>query len=191
MGTGVNDSSAMKPTNASDPALNGSLSYPDFLPLLWRPQVLPQNPAELHALCAGNPQVLAAVTSVESHGGPADEESQIDREIARLHRKVDLLVDLIGSLLSVHAPRPSAVHVELSAQDLHWSGPDAPPPGEGIIEIYLHRSVAHPLRLPARSMGDGRIVFLPLDETTAAALETHVFLRHRRSVAEARLSQKR
>lgn len=194
MGVQARVRTAMKPTNPTETAADGLLSYQDCLPLAWLPQPVSEPNPQVQALCGGNAQVLAAVLAVEEHGGRSgtpDEETPIDREVARLHRKLDLLVEMVGSLLSAQTARPSAIPLELSSRELKWLGANPPQAGEGVIEIHLHRSVAHPLRLAAQSLGGGRIAFLPMDETTAAALETHVFLHHRRSVAEARLSQRR
>ena len=172
------------------------LSYAGCLPLAWKPLAQPLAAAEILALAAGNQQTLTAVAAVEGHGAVVEEDAPLDREIARLHRKMDVLLEIVSGLLRVQAPQPPAVPMQLSSQDLVWHGEVAPrEAGHGIVEIYLHRSVLEPLRLPAvaepRGREGTRLVFLPLDEPSAAALETHVFLRHRRSIAEARLSQKR
>lgn len=172
------------------------LSYAGCLPLTWTPLAQPLSAADILALNACNQQALAAVASVEEHGPVAEEDAPLDREIARLHRKIDVLLEIVSGLMRLQAPQPPLVPVQLSSADLVWHGDSAPQvPGYGIVDIHLHRSVMQPLRLPAQagphSAEGTRIVFLPLDEICSAALETHVFLRHRRSVAEARLSQKR
>ena len=175
---------------------DGRLSYAGCLPLVWTPLAQPPSAAEILALAAGNLQTLSAVSSVEEHGVVAEEDAPLDREIARLHRKMDVLLEMVSGLLRVQAPQPPSVPLQLSSADLVWLGEAAPAkPGHGLIDIYLHRSVPQPLRLPAlagaRAAEGTRIVFQGMDEACAAALETHVFLRHRRLVAEARLSQKR
>lgn len=172
------------------------LCYAACLPLAWTPLAQQPSADEVQAFGAGNLPVLASVAAMEEHGGGGDEDAPLDREIARLHRKVDVLLEVVSGLLRAQSPQPPGVPVLLSAQDLLWLGSGAPAaPGWGVIDLYLHRGVPQPLRLPAQVLGQEaqgtRIAFLPLDEACAAALETHVFLRHRRSVAEARLSQKR
>jgi len=60
----------------------------------------------------------------------------------------------------------------------------------GLVALHLHRCVPQPLRLAVRIRQiDGDLVqadFLPLSEAGQAALERHVFLHHRRQIAESR-----
>ncbi|HVT35648.1 MAG TPA: PilZ domain-containing protein [Nevskiaceae bacterium] len=176
--------------------MNGQpLSYADFLPLAWAPADAPLTPHEVEALSNANQEVLAMVAAIENHRKPPDDEATLDNELARLHQKVDLLLELVSAMAHAQLPQPPPVAVRISSQDMVCQGFGAQP-GPGIVSIYLHRCMAQPLRLPAQldtQHGDGsaRMQFLPLDESCTAALERHVFLHHRRSVAEARLSQKR
>lgn len=181
-----------EPSDAREP-----LSYTDSLPLSWKPLKQPLTDPERESMCASGVQLLTAVVAVEEHRSVADEETPLDGELVRVHQKLDLLLELVSGLMRVHAAVPPAAALRLSSCDAIWHGmPDVPAPGsEGILEIYLHRCVAQPLRIAARvsaeAAGSVRLVFTALDQACSAALERHVFLHHRRSIAEARLSKGR
>lgn len=169
------------------------LSVADFLPLAWSASPAPLPPHELEAMSLANQQILATVSAIDDHRKPVDDEATLDNEVARLHQKMNLLLDLVSLLTRAQAPAPVALR--LSSQDLVCQGFGAEP-GAGVVSIYLHRCLAQPLRLPAElgpveADGSSRFRFIPLDHSCTAALERHVFLHHRRSVAGARLSQKR
>lgn len=183
----------MNALSSTDPPL---LSYTDHLPVAWTPLVQPLDTARLEAMAATNLQVLAAVAAIEERRGAPEDETPLAREIALLHHKVDLMLEVVAGLLRVQQPLPPGVSLRLSAQDLLWCGAGSEQiDGAGLLDIHLHRSIVQPLRLPARSAArdaEGlRLVFEFFDETSAAALERHVFLHHRRSVADARQAHKR
>ena len=175
--------------NAAAPA--ELLSCADFLPLAWTPSSAPLPAHELEALSHANQQVLAAVVAMDEHRKPVDEEATLDNEVARLHQKMNLLLELVSTLVRSQVPPPVALR--LSSQELVCQGFGAAP-GPGVLSVYLHRCIAQPLRLPAELLepaADGtHFRFVALDDSCTAALERHVFLHHRRSVAEARLSKK-
>lgn len=171
-----------------------ALSYEDHLPLAWQP--LPENDAsQLHE--HENLGALFAAAALEEHREVGGEEGPLQEEIRRLHQKMDLLVSMMCSLIRAQTLLPEVVSLQLSAQRVIWRhGANPPLPQQRVlVEIYLHRGLAQPLRLPARvvSVADGVVdaVFEPLAETSLAALEQHVFLRHRRSIAGARQAAQR
>lgn len=171
-----------------------ALSYDDHLPLAW--QALPEGDAsQVHE--HENLAALFAVAALEEHREIKSEDGPLHEEIHRLHQKMDLLVNMLSSLISAQTQMPPTVPLRLSAQSVVWHhGGAAPAPGLRIlVEIYLHRGFAQPLRLPARvgavSGSDAEAVFEPLGEASLAALERHVFLRHRRSIAGARHAAQR
>lgn len=171
----------------SDP-LAQWLSYRDTLPLAWHAAAGELPPAWAEQ----NQRVLAAIATL-------DERSRVDpdrhdaQEFERLHHKFDVMIELLGALLRATQPAPTAMPVRLSREGLSWpaTAAAAPAPGSRIdVELYLHGCAPAPLRWRAEVMaehdGESCARFLPMPEALEAALERHVFTRHRRSVADAR-----
>lgn len=171
-----------------------ALSYRDHLPLAWH--VLAQDDAsQVHE--HENIGTLFALAALEEHRDLPGEDGPLHEEIHRLHQKMDLLINMMCGLVRAQTPQPPAVALQLSAQRLIWK-PQGAAPTVGsriLLEIYLHRGLAQPLRLAAcvAAVSDDAVeaVFEPLGENSLAALERHVFLHHRRSIAGARQAAQR
>jgi hypothetical protein len=115
-------------------------------------------------------------------------------ELVHLQVKVDVLLSLMGRLISENAGMPARHSVVLRAQSVEWSGPDqakARPGDSGYALIYPNPLLPLPLRLPARVVGSVersgsrwlQTRFEQLSPAVAAGLEKMVFRRHRRQVA--------
>jgi hypothetical protein len=173
------------------------LSYGDHLPLHWRPLAETADARELDRYDADNLGVLHAVAALEEHRELPNEANPLESEINRLHQKVDLLLHLVGNLARGHQQLPAPVTLSLSARGVHWTPLDAGPAAGAriLVEIHLHRGIAQPLCLPARvkaaSAAEIDAEFELPGEACLAALERHVFLHHRRSIADARSAAQR
>ena len=171
------------------------LAFQDVLPVLWR--VLP-NPADRDT-AAGfserNLRVLQAWDAMQEHGPveKPDENSPYAADLMRLELKINLLLDLVGQILTTNRPRPAAMPVRFNALGAVWRS-TAPLPeagAQGVAEIYLHACLADPLRLPGRVTNvtpDGHIKvrFAPVGEAVADLIEKLAFRRHRRQIAGTR-----
>ena len=174
-----------------------TLAYDDVLPLDWAELAVSPDALRLERLCESNVSLLGRVAAIEERHRMVGEEGELEQEINRLHSKMDLLLGLVASIARTHLKLPDAVELRLSADFLRWKlvGP-APATGSRImISLYLNPCIAEPLRLPAVVQNqDGEWVEASLEHpgaTCYSALEQHVFLHHRRSVAETRcLEQK-
>ena len=170
-------------------ALAAAPAAVQVLPLQWRPGAVFGSFEAAAAL-----RVFATVAALEERAPVVGEEAGIEVEIARLHQKMQLLMEMVGSLMRAQQALPTARPVRLVAGGLRWSDGARPVGERGVVELWLHPCCPEPLRLPVQLLmiqpeGEGvRIdaVFEPLPETLADALEKHVFLRHRRELAEAR-----
>jgi hypothetical protein len=175
----------------ADP-LDQSLSYRDTIPLTWTPLAQPPDAAELHRLQEQNLRVLAVVAALEDRHRPRSEGGEtLELEVERLHQKMDMLMILFGQFIRRLDPPAAARAVRLSCRGACWeAGEAAMPPGTGLLALHLHPCMPEPMVWPARLAGshEGSVCaqFEPLGETLEAALEKHVFLHHRRSVAESR-----
>lgn len=113
-------------------------------------------------------------------------------EFERLHHKFDLVVELLGALLRSTRPAVPSVALRLSGEGLSWPLGEAPPPVGAWLEVrvQLHPCAPVPLQwrgeVAAHEDGELRLRFAPMPEALASALERHVFMQHRRSVAGAR-----
>lgn len=168
-----------------------ALAYRDSLPLSWT--LLAEGPSvhSLERLGETNVNVLARVVSLEDRHSLAGEEGELEKEIGRLNNKMDLLIELVAQLARERLQLPPAVEMVLSAHSVVWTPAAAAPAGSRVmIELYLNPCIAEPLRLPAKlvSLENDQIQahFEHPSESCQSALEQHVFLRHRRSVAENR-----
>lgn len=159
------------------------------LPLRWRPGAAfgPVDAVEAQ-------RVLAAVAALEERPPIVSEESGLESEVARLHQKMQLLMEMVGGLLRSQQAVPTALPVRMVAGGLRWSDRELPTGDAGVVELWLHPACPEPLRLPLRLLkveaepGGVRVdaAFGELPETLASGLEKHVFLRHRRELAEVR-----
>ncbi|WP_273453904.1 PilZ domain-containing protein [Nevskia ramosa] len=169
--------------------LGDALSYDSAMPVSWTPLAALPGAVRLEQFNEDNLRVLAAVALLDEQRGSgttADENSPIDAEIARLNQKLNLVIDLLGFLVSQNAPAAEARRVRLSWQGLVFSGEQAL--GDiGLVSLRLNRSVPQPLVWPARIVhvdGDERhACFEAFGDALQTALERHVFLRHRRAIA--------
>lgn len=175
------------------------LAYEDLVPLAWRALPEPFDPAVISSFADRNLRTLQAVAALDEHGQveKVDDNSSSAADIARLELKVNLLLDMVGQLLTASHPRPKATSIRFNALGAVWQG-SAPYPAlgnQGVLEVYLRDCIADPLRLVGRiaSVGpDGRIKarFIPPGENIADLLEKLAFRKHRRQVAGAKHPKK-
>ncbi|MCC7256911.1 MAG: PilZ domain-containing protein [Gammaproteobacteria bacterium] len=115
-------------------------------------------------------------------------------ELLHLQVKVDVLLSLVGRLMSNQADAPARHSIVLRSQSVEWSGPDhvhAKPGDSGYVVLYPNPVLPLPLRLPGRVVGSVersgtrwlQTRFEHLTPAVAAGLEKMVFRRHRRQVA--------
>lgn len=174
----------------ADP-LDQSLSYRDSIPLTWTPLAPPPDAAELHRLQEQNLRVLAVVAALEDRHRPRSEGGEtLELEVERLHQKMDMLMILFGQFIRRLDPPAPVRGVRLSGRGACWDEAGPTPPGPGLLALHLHPCMPEPFVWPAQvaASHDGTVCaqFEPLGEALEAALEKHVFLHHRRSVAESR-----
>jgi len=171
------------------------LAFQDVLPVLWHPSAAAPDPDAAASLTERNLQVLQAWDAMGEHGPveKPDDSNPYAADLMRLERKMNLLLDLVGQILTANRPRPTPTSVRFNALGAVWRGtPPLPEAGaQGILEVHLHDCLAQPLRLPGRVTSvtpDGNVKarFLPLGETVADLIEKMAFRRHRRQVAGTR-----
>jgi len=173
-----------------------ALSYQGAFSLSW--DVLSEMPdvAVLDRYNEDNLRVLAAVALLDEQrtaGAIGDDVGGLEGDVARLHLKMNLLVDLLAFLVRQQVQAQPVRPVRLSWRGAAWrDAGESLPVGLGLISLYLHPSVPQPFRWPARltqgAAGEWCACFEPLREACQTALERHVFLHHRRAIAGQRKS---
>lgn len=139
-------------------------------------------------------QALSVYEEMPRDAGSDTAHHHPNPEILHLQVKVDVLLSLVGRLMSGQSGVPARHSVVLRGQSVEWSGPDqakARPGDSGYAVIYPNPMLPLPLRLPARVVGSVersgarwlQTRFENLAPAVAAGLEKMVFRRHRRQVA--------
>ncbi|ROR34924.1 PilZ domain-containing protein [Inmirania thermothiophila] len=154
------------------------------IPLRWRAA-----PDDAVPDAQTNARVLRLALALDEwprRGEPADEPGA-DPALARIERRLDLILELMGLWLAREggAPPPRAVAWRLDA--LRWEGDGRPAPGQRVfVELVLDPRLPAPLVLAGRAGGDGTVILEPAPPPVAELLERYLFRQHRRTVARAR-----
>jgi hypothetical protein len=182
----------MSPQNRSD--FEGISLY-ERMPFAWMPAEL----GDLNELDHANHEAARSLQALAVYEeapreAASDAGHHANPELAHLQVKVDVLLSLVGRLISDQSGLPARHSVVLRGASVEWSGPDAAKarPGDtGFALIYPNPALPLPLRLPAEVVGSVersgarwlQTRFDHLSPAVAAGLEKMVFRRHRRQVA--------
>lgn len=171
--------------DSSHSTLGMGISFALSAPLAWRAAS-----GELSAQqCEENEQLLRLILALEEHPPEHGEE------LATLDFKLNIIMELLGDLLTHQLDLPATVSLRLGATELVWTDAgNLPAMGEYIeLLIYLHRTIPRPLRLCGRVTGvEAEHCHVELDalpEGLQDLFEKYIFTHHRREVAHARHSQ--
>jgi hypothetical protein len=161
--------------------------HADGEPLAW-----PPSPALLQQLAERNANVLAAIAALEERRADSGEDdSPLMQEILRMDAKLNVLVEIVNSLLVPDSVLPPRQLLRFNAIGALLPAGLAPVGGGLLLRIRFDLCRSLPLELAAqvqRQFDDGRVfvIFAPLGEALSDAIERLVFRHHRRKVAGAR-----
>ncbi|MGQ0697885.1 MAG: PilZ domain-containing protein [Panacagrimonas sp.] len=149
----------------------------------------------LHALLVDEAQVLlTSLLAIEDNAvAKSDDDKESGLDIARLERKLDLVLQLLAMQL-MQAQTARERLVQISAAGARWQIEGGiPEAGSHVIaSIQVHRLLPRALRLPAEVLHDEpgwlQLRFLDLGEACEELLVRHVFQQHRRQLAGVRRS---
>lgn len=172
-------------------AFSQRVTYVDRLPLALEPRAGDASAAE--RLEERNVHVLNTLATLEERRIDAAEDGgAVIQELARLDSKLNVLMDIVGRLLTPDGSLPPREPVRLNA--LGAEIPAALLPGHAgpcILRVHFDACRALPLMLPVLSRhpcAPARqfVVFDEQGQAVKDGLEKLVFRQHRRKVAEAR-----
>ena len=170
--------------------------YSDTVPLKWK--VLKDTPdaAHLVQMNESTEEILRIFYVLdEYHAEPEDEHNPLAQELKRIDFKVNLVLDLVGQILSNSLSIPAPVDMQLSAQGIAWLNTKAPDVGDLIhMEIYLKPKFPRPINMYARVKSTDPVQtnlrieahFEYMSEQVSNWLEKIVFRQHRRMIAQTR-----
>lgn len=175
---------------------DGGLAYRDNISIAWRAISHELDSQHLAHVNASNEEFLRAVSVIGDAGGqkqkePPEVTGVVGQEIARLDLKLNLLLDLVGTLVYHNLDIPDTSPVRVSSAGVAWRG-DVPAPGMTIyLELYIQRGLPKPLccygevvsTAEEHAAGTARVRFKGLSGAAHAWLEKLIFRHHRREVA--------
>lgn len=142
----------------------------------------------------GNLQLLRALNllALGSHEHIDRSAPERANDMARIEAKLDMLLSLVGSLVTNNYPLPPAYPVQFSVELITVQFDQRFGLGDDVVvELYLSAEIPRPLILAARvsraaSASDrSSIAFetAPMDVAVRDEFERYIFLRHRRELA--------
>jgi hypothetical protein len=191
-GDGSDDSAGGNAASAQGRPGEG-LSYSDNISVAWRPVDYPLDKTHLARVNASNEEFLRAVSVIDD--GVAKEAPEVagpvGQEISRLDLKVNILLDLVSTLIYHQLDIPETSPVRVSPAGVAWRG-NVPEPGSKIfLELYIQRGLPKPLccygevvsTADEYAAGKARVRFVGLTGAALSWLEKLIFRHHRREVA--------
>lgn len=172
------------------------LIYEDVIPLRWSVVTAALTEAQQARLQETNEEALRIIAALDEH--PAESSNEHDavaQELQRLDFKLNMVLDLVGQLLSQHLVLPAPAPVRLGPNSIEWDAPAVPDAGGLVnVEIFLSRKYPRAITLHGRvrqvnALGGARRVQVMFESVSALvqqSLEKFIFRHHRRRIAHAR-----
>jgi hypothetical protein len=179
--------------------LGESLVYEDRLPVAWRVLDHPPSPVRMAQLRQQNEKTLNIITVLEDTMLlESQDPGRPSTELQHLDFKLNLVMDLLGQLITEHMQLPAASRMRMNSLAMEWqipAGVAAPAPGEHLmVQVYLREDYPRPLRLIGKVLGQHqegqahwvRVGFEGLGEPVQDQIDKLIFRHHRRQVAHER-----
>ncbi len=183
----------------ADSDSGNGLVYSDNIAVAWKPVDYAPDATHLAMVNASNESFLRAVSAI-GDGVPGKDGGEtpaaMSQEFARLDLKLNLVLDLVSSLIYHELDIPPVSAVKVSATGVSWQG-DVPAPGARVfLQLYIQRGLPKPLccygevisTAEEYQAGEARVRFVGLEGAAGVWLEKLIFRHHRREVAFRRAS---
>ncbi len=127
----------------------------------------------------------------------SDDVQELGHEIHRLDFKLNVILELVGQLVSQNLELPQVYAVTLGPQALQISSAEAPPEGAQLsMKIYLDQRFPFSLDIAVEvvsveKLSSGyvsRFNYLDMGDVSLELLEKYIFRQHRRQIAQMRRS---
>lgn len=183
-------------SNETPSASNTAPVLSGEFPLRWQRISPSQLEQELDAVHDSNETALRNYYLLDERTQePGDDRDESAQELIRIEQRLNLVIELLGQVLSHALNLPPVAPCMLSRETLEWSALDAPEPGEYVrLAVFLHANYPKPLILFGQvtqvlhSAGMNRVTVQldRLSEPVGDWLDRLIFRSHRRHVAQAR-----
>lgn len=177
------------------------LVYRDNIAIAWSPAPEELDTTHLAMVNASNEEFLRAVSVIGDVGGLKelpDGSGMAAQELQRLDLKLNLVLDLVSTLIYHQLDIPDPDDVAVSASGVNWAG-DVLPASNAMVylRLYIQRGLPKPLCCygrvvsgdKAHSSGRCEVEFVGLSGAAKSWLEKLIFRHHRREVAYRRASK--
>lgn len=173
---------------------NGGLAYSDNISVAWRAVGHDLEDSHLALVNASNEEFLRAMSVIGESAGQKDSQDlsgPVAQEVARLDLKLNLVLDLVSTLIYHQLDVPDTTPVTVSPQAVAWQG-DVPPPGATVyLQLYIKRGLPKPLCCYGEvvssdadyAAGKANVRFIGLTGAAKSWLEKLIFRHHRQEVA--------
>jgi hypothetical protein len=181
-------------------SLGTSVSLEELLPIVCRPDRDPADVTRHASYMIENDKTLGVILSLDEHRVELSEDNaEVESELTRLEFKLNLVLELVGQVLSHNLNLPPRTSVRLSVNEVEWACARPPKRGAHVwVELYLSPHFPRPVWLPGlvTNVRHGpkkqkwvRAALDPLSPLAQEHLEKLIFRSHRRHVALSRKSK--
>lgn len=173
------------------PFQDSAVVYSGSLPLSLELMSGPPPEHELLRANEGNELLLRSVSVLEEKVDH-DENDEIVQELKRQDMKLNLILDMIGTLLMQQQVIPVARELQLSASGvLLGIAANCALDQHCRIQLYIEPAIPKPLILygqchPSTASGMTDIVFNGVSQAVKDNLDKYIFRHHRRRIAQAK-----
>ncbi|MEM0954972.1 MAG: PilZ domain-containing protein [Pseudomonadota bacterium] len=181
------------------PSSHQGLSYTDNISIAWTPVQEQLDQEHLARVNASNEGFLRDVSVIETgviSGDPVDPASAMVTELGRLDLKLNLIMNLVSSLIYHQMEIPDTSRVRVSSSGVIWKGQVPAPDQTVFLQLYIQRGLPKPLCCYGKvvstqaqfEQGKAKVRFIGLTGAAQAWLEKLIFRHHRREIAYQRAS---
>lgn len=172
---------------------DSGILFTGSLPL--RLELLNEAPRE-HELqrCNESNELLLKSVAVLEEKLEHDETDPVEQELKRQDMKLNLILDLLVSLLQQQQLLPAPRDLQLSASGLRFADAQLATGAQPCrVELYIEHAIPKPLILfglcqPAPEPGMTDILFSGVSQSVMDNIDKYIFRQHRRRIAQARKS---